>query len=340
MPLPTSTAVRRRRPPAPDRAPQHVGSSRTHRLKAHIVHPEGALPLHGHDQVNQFGTPRHLALHLRHCPLACGHTSALLYKGRVAATLAIGSKRHPDSIAPLLTLQFHPHPQPHALSVIACRRELLYERADRSLLRFRRARNYRAARTAATSLAPQLHPIARHTRFLSQRPFRRNLARLARFEIQIRGPSLFHRRSFRRQSQHRILRQPQQHHRANHSRTSRKQSSVVTTVQYSPCRFARESECTSSAVRYRPCQSRRPNVNTASSGRRTSNPRLPAMRTVASTELFVVTPAITSRFSPACRNGASRSVPMKAELVRFTITTSPGSGDASGLKSLPGWPGR
>ena len=39
------------------------------------------------------------------------------------------------------------------------------------------------------------------------------------------------------------------------------------------------------------------------------------------------------------RSRVSRSVPMKALLVCLAITVSPGSGIASGLKSLPGWPG-
>jgi len=54
----------------------------------------------------------------------------------------------------------------------------------------------------------------------------------------------------------------------------------------------------------------------------------------------VITPATTSRTAPAARSRSSRSVPMKALLVCFTITVSPARGVVSGLKSFPGCPGR
>ncbi len=55
------------------------------------------------------------------------------------------------------------------------------------------------------------------------------------------------------------------------------------------------------------------------------------MRTVASTELLVMTPPITSCVWPAARRRRSKSVPMKALLVRLTITVSFARGATSGL---------
>ena len=100
-------------------------------------------------------------------------------------------------------------------------------------------------------------------------------------------------------------------------------------------RFARLIAWTSSAVRHVPDQSLRPNVKHASSTTNVSNPRFPAIRTVASTELFVITPATTSTVCPAARNCASRSVPMNALLVRLAITISPACGIASALELVP-----
>ena len=64
------------------------------------------------------------------------------------------------------------------------------------------------------------------------------------------------------------------------------------------------------------------------------------MRTVASTELLVDTPANTSGGAPPSRRNASSPVPMKALFVRLGSTRSPGRGANAGRKSLPGWPGR
>ena len=117
-------------------------------------------------------------------------------------------------------------------------------------------------------------------------------------------------------------------------------AAVVTTVAYSPARFARLIACTSAAVRQVPAQSLRPNVKHASSTTKVAKPRLPAIRTVASTELFVITPATISVSTPAARNRDSRSVPIKALLVRLATTGSPACGIASGLNSCPACPGR
>ncbi len=89
---------------------------------------------------------------------------------------------------------------------------------------------------------------------------------------------------------------------------------VVVMEQYSPSRFARLMAWTSSAVRHTPRQSLRPKVKVASSTSQVSKPRLPAILTAASKELFVMTPATISTVWPARRWHCSRSVPMKALL--------------------------
>ena len=117
-------------------------------------------------------------------------------------------------------------------------------------------------------------------------------------------------------------------------------SAVRTTVHTRPPDSPDSWHAPRSPCARRQSQSLRPKVKQASSTRNVSNPRFPAIRTVASTELLVITPATTSVSTPAARNRASRSVPMKALLVRLAITVSPASGMASGLNSWPGWPGR
>ena len=64
------------------------------------------------------------------------------------------------------------------------------------------------------------------------------------------------------------------------------------------------------------------------------------MRTVASTELLVLTPVTTSVSTPESRSCRSRPVPMKALLVCFGTIVSPAAGATSYLNSLTSWPGR
>jgi hypothetical protein len=86
-------------------------------------------------------------------------------------------------------------------------------------------------------------------------------------------------------------------------------------------------------------QSMRSNVKQASSTSQTVNPRLPAIRTVASTELLVETPAITSVSRPRSRRCASSPVRMNALLVCLANSVSPAAA-APPANAWPGWPGR
>ena len=63
------------------------------------------------------------------------------------------------------------------------------------------------------------------------------------------------------------------------------------------------------------------------------------MRTVASTELLVITPQTTSALWPAALSRDSRSVPIKALFVRLTMTGSQTSGAASILELVAGLAG-
>ena len=90
---------------------------------------------------------------------------------------------------------------------------------------------------------------------------------------------------------------PQRRSSVHLNRESR--SSVVSTEAYSRSRFASDMAWTSSDVRHFPAKSRRPNVAVASATTNVQKPRLPAIRAVDSTELFVITPVITT-FSTPC----------------------------------------
>jgi len=81
-------------------------------------------------------------------------------------------------------------------------------------------------------------------------------------------------------------------------------------------------ECTSSAVRHLPFQSLQPKVKHASPTRYVSKPRFPAILTVASTELLVITPVTTRVLRFAAFNMASRPVPMNALFVVLTRIVS------------------
>jgi hypothetical protein len=79
-------------------------------------------------------------------------------------------------------------------------------------------------------------------------------------------------------------------------------------------------------------------VNAAIGNKVGTNSRLPAMRTAAST--IVRDDARHNQGLVTASPRASRSVPMKALLVRFGMTGSLTSGATAGLNSFPCWPGR
>src|SRR5262249_49075873 len=114
---------------------------------------------------------------------------------------------------------------------------------------------------------------------------------------------------------------PVQADQRGHSEAST--DAVSRTVAYSPCMLASDSACTSSAGHRLWRRSVLSVAQVASDTTMVSKPRLPAMRTVASTELCVSTPTITTVLRPSRRSRISRSVPMKALLVRLATTASP-----------------
>src|ERR1051325_4837149 len=82
------------------------------------------------------------------------------------------------------------------------------------------------------------------------------------------------------------------------------------------------------------------NVAVASDTTYVVKPRLPAIRAVVETHMFVCSPTRTSVVRPRRRRSASSDVPMNALLTDFWTTGSPAIGRTSSLISTPGCPGR
>jgi len=91
-------------------------------------------------------------------------------------------------------------------------------------------------------------------------------------------------------------------------------SPAVTTSANSPARFASDISCTCSGAWVCPSIPTCSNVQVALRTTFVSNPRLPAIRTVVSTQWFVVAPTITSDLIAESHSRRSRSVPIKALL--------------------------
>ena len=116
-------------------------------------------------------------------------------------------------------------------------------------------------------------------------------------------------------------------------------SAVRTTVAYSPARFARLMACTSAAVRHVPSQSLRPNVKPRVIHHERLEPEV-ACHPRRSFHRIVGNHAREDQSStPApARSRDSRSVPMKALLVRLATTEFLGCGIASPAEFVPGLP--